>query len=272
MRGATNLTLTGGEPTLNKDLPKFLNYCKQKGIHKIILQTNGTLLSSRSFFKRLIDAFDIDFLVSFHASDRKLYETITGSAKDYGLALKAMDSIHSWKREKLSFGIVICSYNHKHLLEHVRFLHKRYPDMGMFNFIFIDPVNQAKKNMEPLVKMSDSELGVYRALEYIKNNRLKAVVDRMPLCYLRGYEEYSAPSMEIVRNTKSSYLHFDDNMSHDGVRQNNFYEPCSVCTLKKICFGVPENYAEVFSHKEIYPVFDKLGDVIEKINKAIVPD
>src|SRR5688572_14518908 len=44
--GATELVLTGGEPTLRRDLPALVVRARQQGASRVVLETNAALVSS----------------------------------------------------------------------------------------------------------------------------------------------------------------------------------------------------------------------------------
>ncbi len=45
--GARELVLTGGEPTMRRDLPGLVRFARERGAEAVILETNGTLLDGR---------------------------------------------------------------------------------------------------------------------------------------------------------------------------------------------------------------------------------
>ena len=266
--GVGSLTVTGGEPTVNKELCDILKYTKKAGVAKITLQTNGILLSDKEFLDKILSASsDIDFLVSFHSADPEIYERITGVKGQYKLAIEALKNVHERCGPRLSIAIVINSLNYKHLKEEVKFLHENFPNIEFFNFIFLDPVNEAKKNSWIAVQMYLVERYLYNALGYIKENKLKAVVDRLPLCYLRGFEEYSANTMEILQDSKVAYSLLYKEKIEDSNYRHTFTEACEKCHLKSICGGLPQNYTDMFGNKELYPVFDDVEKVIKKVKE-----
>jgi MoaA/NifB/PqqE/SkfB family radical SAM enzyme len=50
----------GGEPLLNKNLERMIAYAKDAGVHKVVLNTNASLLNERRDFSRL-DELRISF-------------------------------------------------------------------------------------------------------------------------------------------------------------------------------------------------------------------
>ncbi|MBA7617846.1 GTP 3',8-cyclase [subsurface metagenome] len=75
-----------GEALINPDISRMIKYAKEKGIHKVWLNTNGTLLSVKKS-KELLEA-GIDRLeVSIDAATRETFKKIKGKDK-YDLVVK----------------------------------------------------------------------------------------------------------------------------------------------------------------------------------------
>lgn len=71
------VVLTGGEPTLLKDLPGMIHYTRQKLGCKITLNTNGTNLNP-DMIKKLIQAGLNTLKTSLHSFDSNIHDKITG--------------------------------------------------------------------------------------------------------------------------------------------------------------------------------------------------
>lgn len=72
--GDNRLIISGGEPLISEDLFDLLTLAKRKGIKKIGIQTNGRMLCYEGVVKKLKEFEPIDFLVSFHFPNAKLYK------------------------------------------------------------------------------------------------------------------------------------------------------------------------------------------------------
>jgi len=68
------VTLTGGEPTLRKDLFEIISMLKEEGMH-VTLITNGHILDKRILTMSLID----ELHVSFHAMTLEAWKKVTGN-------------------------------------------------------------------------------------------------------------------------------------------------------------------------------------------------
>ena len=102
------ITLSGGEPLLNKNIFEIVGYIKSRGI-KINLITNGTLLSD-DIIKKLIKSGVSLFELTLLSSDPETHDKITGLKNSWEKTIASMASIKKHKG-KLAVVLVITSQN-----------------------------------------------------------------------------------------------------------------------------------------------------------------
>ena len=73
--GVKSVKLTGGEPTLRRDLIQIIKMLKEIGIKEVSMTTNGVLLSSLAY--KLKEAGLDRVNISLHALDKELFKEIT---------------------------------------------------------------------------------------------------------------------------------------------------------------------------------------------------
>ncbi|MFT5163640.1 MAG: cyclic pyranopterin phosphate synthase [Alteromonadaceae bacterium] len=78
--GTTKIRLTGGEPSLRKELPEMIQICKETpGVQSVALTTNGYKLTSQ--IKDWVDA-GLDALnISMDSLDPRMFQSLTGHDK-----------------------------------------------------------------------------------------------------------------------------------------------------------------------------------------------
>jgi uncharacterized radical SAM superfamily Fe-S cluster-containing enzyme len=87
------INFTGGEPTLHPELPEFLQMCRDAGIRRLTISTNGLRLLDEKYVERLaaLDARIVLSLDTFEAEvDKKLLggDTVAAKLKVLDLLLK----------------------------------------------------------------------------------------------------------------------------------------------------------------------------------------
>ena len=70
-RGAKQVTFTGGEPTLRKDIFELVGYAEGIGFETIMFTTNGRIFAYMDFTKKLVDLGANKFMISLHAHTTK---------------------------------------------------------------------------------------------------------------------------------------------------------------------------------------------------------
>lgn len=83
------INFTGGEPTLNPLLPDFLQMCKDAGIERLTVSTNGIKLLDESYVKKL-KAFDTRVILSLDTFDPEIDKQLLG-ANTVKTKLKVLD-------------------------------------------------------------------------------------------------------------------------------------------------------------------------------------
>jgi cyclic pyranopterin phosphate synthase len=85
-----SVRLTGGEPTLYKELPKLIYMLKKSGIPKVSITTNGRLL--KKLHRRLIDSGLDNVNVSLDSLDEEIFKKINRTT-NVSYVLKGIESI-----------------------------------------------------------------------------------------------------------------------------------------------------------------------------------
>jgi uncharacterized radical SAM superfamily Fe-S cluster-containing enzyme len=95
------ITITGGEPTLRKDLPKIINrIVNSKNVP--ILQTNGLKFLNIAYGRKLRKSGLRYVHLSFDGFNEELYEKVYGDRKLLKLKLKALENM-----KKLGFKVIL---------------------------------------------------------------------------------------------------------------------------------------------------------------------
>lgn len=91
-RGVSDLSLSGGEPTLRADLLELVRAAKRAGIARVHLETNATLVGP-TLAQRLVEAGLASATVSFLAADPARHRSLVGVASDPRAILRGMRAL-----------------------------------------------------------------------------------------------------------------------------------------------------------------------------------
>ena len=119
------LTLSGGEPTLVRELVDVLRAARRAGFDVIEVQSNGMNLAKRAAVRELARAGATSVLLSLHAHDAALSDQLTGTPGGFDRTMRGIDNC---VEEGLAVALchVICAGNAPHLPRYTRFVRRRF--------------------------------------------------------------------------------------------------------------------------------------------------
>jgi len=270
-RGINQIALTGGEPTLHPDLLKIIKWGVGQGFDLRFL-TNGVKLEDKKFVKALADAGLKRVVFSIHSVNEKTSDEISRKAGYHEKRMQGLMNVLEDGRIEVNINITILSNNYKELDSMADALVKlregKEQLLTHVNLNFVDICGEAAKNLGCVAKYSDIELKLHKALEILTGAHISVKVERMPLCYIRGFEHLSSDANRLARAehyyikrlSKKEIEYTPLSFIHDE-------KACQACFYKHICCGVTRSYAQIYGTKELYPVFEDPVPIINRIFK-----
>ncbi|MCX6745847.1 MAG: radical SAM protein [Candidatus Parcubacteria bacterium] len=258
---------TGGEPTLNPILPKVIKYAKAKGLEVRII-SNGQKIADYQLLKNLQDA-GLDLIhVSAYSVSPKIQDYLSQNPGSFKNILKTLINA---RRLNLPVNIntVINSFNAKSLDKNIKFFLVKFPEINHFVFNNLDPeMNRVEQNKFVVPKLIDFKNSLKRAFESLMKLGKTFRAERVPLCYMADFGEFSTETRKIVKNEERSILFLDNRKDPYSIQKNFFYKKaaqCANCSLNEICAGLYAMDTYYDSEELIPQTFDK--DII--INKIL---
>jgi len=249
--GSNELLITGGEPSINKDIFSIIRMAKKTGYKSIQLQTNGRLLRYRDFCKELADSGLTEVCPSLHGSSAEIHdfltsspgafkETVTGilNAAKIGLRVSVNTVITKPNQQDLPrIAKLLCALGIKH-----------------FQFSFVHICGNALKNSKWLIgKYSVIMPFVHKALDIGIMNNVICLTEAIPYCFMKGYEPYVAErvisDMRIFDADQEVPEYGDYRLSYGKMKGKN----CKKCAYCDICEGPWSEYPKIFGWEEFIP-------------------
>lgn len=273
----TEIFLSGGEPTICKFLFKIIEYLKEISIEPRMV-TNGVELSDKKLAKKLYKAGLRSINVSIHSDRDIIADRLSQREGHFSKSLKGIRNLLD-EGFDVQINSTINSLNCKRLLEFVKFFDRKFPNITHFVFNGLDPghsdgVLRSRAGENPWIvpRFVDFELSLSRMADFLKAKGKTFRIERVPLCYMCGFEEFSTETRKIVKNEHyiTSFIEKTKNNELRRVSPTQFRikaECCKVCRLNEICTGVQKEYILIHGDKEFYPVFDDPSDIIKRIRE-----
>lgn len=272
------ISLSGGEPTLRKDLFAILKYIKSKGMN-IGMITNGQKISDFAYCQSILPYLS-SLEISIHSSNEKEYRDISkkGEFKYVSQTLKNLQFLKSKNPcLKISFNIVAFNYNKDKILNIIKFINTFFKldyhnNPVNIKFVHYDKIQQEYQFLIPSIKKTKKHL--IEVLDYAKQNKINIITSGgIPVCLLKGYEECSKHAFEFIAGFNTYSLNentdFDKNWDDKYNKYygtNNFIGVCKNCSAKPFCKGFADGYLEHIKD-HLSPFSD--GDAILAKNRII---
>ena len=256
--GYHGVILTGGEPTIEPLLPELIAHCRDVEL-PVRMITNGTRISDADYLDELIDRGLGHCHLSIHSSRPEIHDALSRNPGGHASLLRALELIGE-RQDRMTADInaVICTANADHLNELAEMVIDRFPFVRHFVFNGLDPeTDRLRDNPDLIPRLRDFEVSLYKAATAIEGSGRSLRVERVPLCYMPGFEHCSTETRKIVKSEERT-THFLD--QRGAVRQGPdafvhlHHRCCDVCTLKPICAGLYER-TEAYDPAELAPRF-----------------
>lgn len=266
-RGYAGVILTGGEPTLYPQLPDVVRYAAERGLPSRIV-TNGQKTSNPDYFRELVDAGLNHVHLSIQSLDRELQGRLTQKPD-------SLDHILASLKHAQDLGVTvdvnttINHYNAGHLDRTVKGLVKHFPWLHHFVWNNLDPTtNRIAENPDVIAQLWEFEVSLARAVQFLERTGRSYRVERVPLCFMPGFEFASTETRKIVKE-EERIVHFldDKGMVQQRLWRHGKAPACAHCTLDAVCAGL----FEMDRHYDSRPLHAVFVDV-EAIRRRVLEE
>jgi MoaA/NifB/PqqE/SkfB family radical SAM enzyme len=285
--GKTAVDLTGGEPSIRKDIFELIAYAKSIGYTDVNMITNGLKLSKASFCEELVEAGLNDVLFSLHSPDANEHDLLTRVRGSHGRLMQAMKHMKDLG-VRGRVNTVVSNVNYERTEELLELLIPYSP--AAVNLIVFNPSETTT---------SCTGADATRIEDYwVISSRISSALDRyedqfetinvrfLPFCLLPGHEDvirtqwqkmyedqewdpflnisfqkgywasfgafaagvFLYPGSTPKFGRRDAYTLFNEVITTFRVKL--YYrqlEPCRRCALRKICTGLPVDYVRRFN-------------------------
>ena len=273
--GIETIMLTGGEPTECGFLQEIVRYIAEKGLRPILI-TNGVNLNDKILCRQLYDAGIRVIHLSLHSHSARVADKLSQREGHWKRQIVAIQNLLGAGFE-LKINSTINSMNCKKLHLLANFIIRRFPSIRHFVFNALDPGNpdgsirsRAGENQYIVPRLVDMEYSLNRTCELLLSEGRTFRVERVPLCYMSRFADFSTETRKIVKN-EMYYCSFIEEDKRNRIRKVSpsffRYHPgtCRYCSMRNICAGIQKEYVKIYGDMEVYPLFDDPEETIRRI-------
>lgn len=253
--GYEEIVITGGEPTIRKDIFEIVSFAKKLGFKNIQIQSNGRMFAYFDFCVEIVKAGATEFALALHGHNEECHDYLTSSP---GSFKQTVNGIINLKKlgQKVIMNTVITKSNYRHLPEIAKLLIALNVDQ--FQFAMVHALGRAKENFDSIVPhFTLIEPYVKKALEIGIKAGKKVMTEAIPYCFMLGYEDCVAE--KIIPSTKIYDFNFvvEDFTIARKVEGKAKGPQCKKCIFYSECEGPWKEYPERFGWGEFKPVLKK---------------
>ena len=248
---ADAIVFTGGEPSVRPDFLELVAEARSLGYKLIQLQTNGQMLAYRAFARGCAEAGVTEVSPALHGHVPALHDFLTGRAGSFEFTLRGIENARAEGLPVVT-NSVVTKPNRRHLSALVRLLIEH--GATQVQLAFVHPVGTAMTNFASIVpRMALMRDELFRAFDVADEAGVRSMAEAVPLCILRGREQYA--SEWIIPDAAV----FDAEGTIDDYRAFRVGEgkakgpSCRKCVLDAVCEGPWREYPERFGWDEFEP-------------------
>ncbi|MBK9030484.1 MAG: radical SAM protein [Myxococcales bacterium] len=239
--GVTRIVLSGGEVTLDKDLPRFAELARAvPSVEHVRIQTNASRLDDRALVARLTAAGVDEFFVSLHGADAATCDAITavpGSLAAIEAGLASLAEVGA----TVVTNTVVCAANVAQLDAIVALAHAH--GAGAAELWGYVPRVDAADARAQLVRVTDAAPHVQRAVAAGLARGLAMTVKYFPRCLLG--------ELAHVHSDAQPRLIIDDAFWQDYPTYGCLFEGvCADAAADDGCSGLADAYVRRFGWEE----------------------
>ncbi len=243
--GAQRLNISGGEPTLDRDLERYIRRARDLGFVAVTLETNAIQFSKPGLAERLRDAGLTDCFVSLHSSDAATSDTITRAPGTFSRTVAGIHALLA-ARVLVWLNCVMTREGMDHLGNVPDFVHAEFgKHPSLEGLMFSQPTDPFDRSLLPSILPEPQRL---RAL-------LPKVIDRAfslginvsgldgpcgpPLCAFGADRRITDLQPIPERLAGRTYL-----------------PACAQCAVRHACFGARNADVELYGDACVSPLAD----------------
>lgn len=236
--GVTDVTLSGGEPTLHPDLFSLVSHFHRNGIGVHIL-SNGERFADRTYadaFMALSGGGTLTVTTTFHSWDDAEHEYQNGTKGSFARSLKGLQYLDD-RGLCISVKHCITANNYRQLPDYLQFVLDSFSDRAEIQLWGIDLYGlEPEQAHENFVDFQEIRPWIQRAIDLFeasgRDRGQRLTINNLPLCMCDAYywSYFSAPEVDSYIDHRREGISLEANSGPVSVH-------CRRCSFRSDCMG-----------------------------------
>ncbi len=250
-RNYRGIIFTWWEPTLSSDLVNWIQYSNNIWMECRVI-SNWMQCANKNYTRQLRNAWLTLIHFSLYSYIDKIHDFLTDTPWSYRKVLEAIqNALNTGIRVQLN--TVINKYNQNHLDKTVKFVIKNFSRINHFVWNNLDPkmMRQTEIALSTLPDFKISWESLVKAMTFLEKNNKTFRVERLPLCFMRGFEFASTETRKIVKDEERMVYFLDFREKFQELDwEHEKLDECNNCDLNTICAWVYE-YKKYYNYVKV---------------------
>ena len=237
--GFDAVSLTGGEPTIRRDLLGLVRAARQLGYASIKVQSNGLLFAHAPNVQRLVEAGATLLHVSIHTHEATRYDALVRREGSHPQMVAGLRNAVATGAEVVA-DLILKADTHAALPDALRWVHAQGVRAAHLWFVSLTDGN--RDNVASLPRMGETLPAVHEALAYARESGMDVRSLHIPRCLLGADHGHAwAPGSVRVRVVTPEAT-FD--LADSKLAGSVHVAACEGCTFRAVCPGIRRDYLE----------------------------
>ena len=245
------ISISGGEPTLHKDLQSILKFIKENYNNQIKLVTNARALMDPNFIESIEPYID-HIITSLFGITPKNHNFTTQCSKSFDETIKGLQNAEKLGI-KLHIRFIPLKYNINEIPQLIPLIKENFQNPRIIINALNVVSNPEFNNEVLLTKYSNFIPNISQAIDDANSNNLQISI-HFPLCLFDPYywNYFSVNFKEIY---KKSYIITKRKTYIIGQKHQNFQpKSCDACVFTNRCMMLGKRYVDLYGENEIKPI------------------
>jgi MoaA/NifB/PqqE/SkfB family radical SAM enzyme len=243
--GVRSLIISGGEPTLDPDLERYIRRAHEVGISQVTLETNAIQFHKAGYVERIRDAGIHAAFVSLHSGDPEVSDAITRAPGTHARTVKGVLALLAGGVD-VKFNAVMTQEGLDHLAGLPDFIHSTFGAYRahVLGLMLSYPAESYDPSLAPTIIPEPTQL---RAV--LRETIARAVALGVPLNGL------DSPCGAQLCAFDADPRFASPRPIPEVVDFRNIYLPaCDTCAVKRACFGLRDTDVKLYGEACVAPL------------------